>query len=180
MNRTSQKVIQKNRWLFTREQLANTPSNRDGIERSEERLNRQNATCLIHDCGKKLNLPQQTINIGIVLLHRFFMLQSGFDSTLQIAKTFFGHESECFYVNNVGLWYGVNFFGWICQFTAFLTTKYSFFDWHFFSNKWFGSRFDSSQHKKASLEKGIFGSETHGTGCPRQNVSTSYRQLLLF
>ena len=111
MNRTSQKVIQKNRWLFTREQLANTPSNRDGIERSEERLNRQNATCLIHDCGKKLNLPQQTINIGIVLLHRFFMLQSGFDSTLQIAKTFFGHESECFYVNNVGLWYGVNFFG---------------------------------------------------------------------
>ena len=46
--------------------------------------------------------------------------------------------------------------------------KYYFFDWCFLSNMWFCSKFGSSKHKKASVEKGIFGSETRnitGTRC---------------
>lgn len=53
-----------------------TPSKRDGIERYDELRYRQNAANLIQDCGKKLIVPQLTINTAIVFMHRFFMLHS--------------------------------------------------------------------------------------------------------
>ena len=34
------------------------------------------AASFIHDCGKRLNVPQITINTAIVLMHRFYMFHS--------------------------------------------------------------------------------------------------------
>lgn len=43
-------------WLFTREQLENTPSRRCGIEADRELSYRQQAANLIQDMGQKLNV----------------------------------------------------------------------------------------------------------------------------
>jgi len=75
-NSSRQNPNTKNRWFFTKEQISDTPSKRDGIERYDELRYRQNAANLIQDCGKKLNVPQLTINTAIVFMHRFFMLHS--------------------------------------------------------------------------------------------------------
>lgn len=74
-SRTPNKEI-KNRWFFGKDQILDTPSKRDGIERYDELRYRQNAANLIQDCGKKLIVPQLTINTAIVFMHRFFMLHS--------------------------------------------------------------------------------------------------------
>ena len=107
------------RWFFTKDEILNTPSRRDGIDQFEELSTRHKAANLIQvqlvnrqkkikfaacfdrltkiinkifnrnilgmksdlnyeikDCGKKLNVPQLTINTAIVFMHRFFMLHS--------------------------------------------------------------------------------------------------------
>ena len=64
------------KWIFTKEEVLNNPSSMDGISDFDELRYRQNSARFIHDCGKKLNLPQGAINRGIVLMHRFYMLQS--------------------------------------------------------------------------------------------------------
>ena len=47
--------------------------------------------------------------------------------------------------------------------TACLTTKYSFFDWRFLKIGDFALDSALVNTKKASVEKGIFGSETRGS-----------------
>uniref|UniRef100_A0AAY4CJS0 Cyclin-like domain-containing protein n=2 Tax=Denticeps clupeoides TaxID=299321 RepID=A0AAY4CJS0_9TELE len=64
------------KWLFTREQLENTPSRRSGIEPDRELSYRQQAANLIQDMGQRLNVSQLTINTAIVYMHRFYMLHS--------------------------------------------------------------------------------------------------------
>jgi len=44
------------RWLFTNDQLANSPSRNCGIDPSTELSYRQQAACLISDMGPKLDL----------------------------------------------------------------------------------------------------------------------------
>lgn len=44
------------KWLFTREQLENTPSRRGGIEADRELSYRQQAANLIQDIGQRLNV----------------------------------------------------------------------------------------------------------------------------
>ncbi|XP_019958941.1 cyclin-T2b isoform X2 [Paralichthys olivaceus] len=64
------------KWLFTREQLENTPSRRCGIEADRELSYRQQAANLIQDIGQKLNVSQLTINTAIVYMHKFYMIHS--------------------------------------------------------------------------------------------------------
>ncbi|KAL0160598.1 hypothetical protein M9458_044323, partial [Cirrhinus mrigala] len=48
------------KWLFTREQLENTPSRRCGVEPDRELSYRQQAANLIQDMGQRLNVyPSQ-------------------------------------------------------------------------------------------------------------------------
>ncbi|XP_054643321.1 cyclin-T2-like isoform X2 [Dunckerocampus dactyliophorus] len=64
------------KWLFTREQLENTPSRRIGIEADRELSYRQQAANLIQDIGQRLNVSQLIINTAIVYMHRFYMIHS--------------------------------------------------------------------------------------------------------
>ncbi|XP_035487281.2 cyclin-T2 isoform X1 [Scophthalmus maximus] len=64
------------KWLFTREQLDNTPSRRGGIEADRELSYRQQAANLIQDIGQRLNVSQLIINTAIVYMHRFYMIHS--------------------------------------------------------------------------------------------------------
>ncbi|XP_056286904.1 cyclin-T2-like isoform X1 [Pseudoliparis swirei] len=64
------------KWLFTREQLENTPSRRGGIEADRELSYRQQAANLIQDIGQRLNVSQLIINTAIVYMHRFYMIHS--------------------------------------------------------------------------------------------------------
>lgn len=53
-----QRVASK--WLFTREQLENTPSRRCGVEPDRELSYRQQAANLVQDMGQRLNVyPSQ-------------------------------------------------------------------------------------------------------------------------
>ncbi|KAM9327441.1 cyclin-T2b [Pholidichthys leucotaenia] len=64
------------KWLFTREQMENTPSRRCGIEADRELSYRQQAANLIQEIGQKLNVSQLIINTAIVYMHRFYMIHS--------------------------------------------------------------------------------------------------------
>ncbi|CAG01014.1 unnamed protein product, partial [Tetraodon nigroviridis] len=64
------------KWLFTRDQLENTPSRRCGIEADRELSYRQQAANLIQDMGQRLNVSQLIINTAIVYMHRFYMIHS--------------------------------------------------------------------------------------------------------
>uniref|UniRef100_A0A3Q3W1Z4 Cyclin-like domain-containing protein n=1 Tax=Mola mola TaxID=94237 RepID=A0A3Q3W1Z4_MOLML len=64
------------KWLFTRDQLENTPSRRCGIEADRELSYRQQAANLIQDIGQRLNVSQLIINTAIVYMHRFYMINS--------------------------------------------------------------------------------------------------------
>uniref|UniRef100_A0A1A8HGZ0 Cyclin T2a n=1 Tax=Nothobranchius korthausae TaxID=1143690 RepID=A0A1A8HGZ0_9TELE len=64
------------KWLFSREQLENTPSRRCGIEADSELSYRQQAANLIQDIGQRLNVSQLIINTAIVYMHRFYMIHS--------------------------------------------------------------------------------------------------------
>ncbi|XP_075872113.1 cyclin-T2b [Nelusetta ayraudi] len=64
------------KWLFTREQMENTPSRRCGIEADRELSYRQQAANLIQDMGQRLNVSQLIINTAIVYMHRFYMIHS--------------------------------------------------------------------------------------------------------
>jgi cyclin T len=63
-------------WIFTKEEILNNPSSLDGITDFDELRYRQNASSFIHECGTLMKLSQGTINTGIILMHRFYMLNS--------------------------------------------------------------------------------------------------------
>ncbi|XP_056157494.1 cyclin-T2-like [Lampris incognitus] len=68
--------VPSTKWLFTREQLDNTPSRRCGVESDRELSYRQQAANLIQDMGQRLNVSQLVINTAIVYMHRFYMIHS--------------------------------------------------------------------------------------------------------
>lgn len=64
------------RWIFTKDQLLNTPSRKSGIENDKELIYRQQAANLIQDMGQRLQVTQLCINTAIVYMHRFYMFHS--------------------------------------------------------------------------------------------------------
>ncbi|KAL4229407.1 Cyclin-T2 [Mactra antiquata] len=64
------------RWMFTSEQLLNTPSRKNGIDADKELSYRQQAANLIQDMGQRLQVEQLCINTAIVYMHRFYMFRS--------------------------------------------------------------------------------------------------------
>jgi len=46
----------KNRWLFTKEQLANSPSRAHGVDASKELSYRQQTANFIQDMGRRLSV----------------------------------------------------------------------------------------------------------------------------
>jgi len=63
-------------WYFTKEQVADSPSRRDGISDEEEKDNRKHTCGFIQEVGMKLKMPQYTIATAIVYFHRFYMRHS--------------------------------------------------------------------------------------------------------
>ncbi|XP_012534582.2 cyclin-T isoform X2 [Monomorium pharaonis] len=64
------------RWYFTREQLANSPSRKCGVDADKELRDRQQAANFIQDMGQRLVVSQLCINTAIVYMHRFYVFHS--------------------------------------------------------------------------------------------------------
>ncbi|XP_034951849.1 cyclin-T isoform X2 [Chelonus insularis] len=64
------------KWYFTKEQLANTPSRKCGIDADKELSYRQQAANFIQDMGQRLVVTQLCINTAIVYMHRFYVFHS--------------------------------------------------------------------------------------------------------
>ncbi|CAH1773527.1 unnamed protein product, partial [Owenia fusiformis] len=64
------------RWIFTKQQLINTPSRKAGIDADKELSYRQQAANFIQDMGQRLQVQQLVINTSIVYMHRFYMFHS--------------------------------------------------------------------------------------------------------
>ena len=63
-------------WLYSQDELENTPSRRTGVDSDRELSYRQNAANLIQDMGQRLSVSQLIINTAIVYMHRFYMIHS--------------------------------------------------------------------------------------------------------
>ncbi|KAI1004577.1 hypothetical protein K3495_g3635 [Podosphaera aphanis] len=63
-------------WIFTEEELLNTPSIRDGLDPVEERCRRAKGVNFITQAGILLKLPQLTIATASIFFHRYFMRQT--------------------------------------------------------------------------------------------------------
>lgn len=63
-------------WLFSKSELADTPSREDGVSVDEEKRLREEGARFIYDIGKKLRMPQLTVATACVFFHRFFMYRS--------------------------------------------------------------------------------------------------------
>lgn len=63
-------------WYFTKEELENSPSRRDGMTAKQEQQYRVSTCHHLQEVGKKLKLPQLAIATAIVFFHRFFARQS--------------------------------------------------------------------------------------------------------
>ncbi|XP_026274231.1 cyclin-T [Frankliniella occidentalis] len=64
------------KWYFTKEQLASTPSTKCGYDVDRELSCRQQAAHLIQDMGQRLQVSQLCINTAIVYMHRFYVFHS--------------------------------------------------------------------------------------------------------
>ncbi|KAL3856319.1 hypothetical protein ACJMK2_011090 [Sinanodonta woodiana] len=68
--------MDRNRWIFTKDQLLNTPSRQNGIDATRELLYRQITASLIQEMAYKLELSHQCIHTAIIYMHRFYMFHS--------------------------------------------------------------------------------------------------------
>jgi len=64
------------RWYFSDEELANSPSRKCGVNADKEESYRQQAAHFIQDMGQRLQVPQLCINTAIVFMQRFYTLHS--------------------------------------------------------------------------------------------------------
>lgn len=65
-----------NQWLFTEEELRDTPSVRDGLSVAEESCRRAKGVNFIIQAGILLKIPQLTLGTAAVFFHRFYMRYS--------------------------------------------------------------------------------------------------------
>lgn len=63
-------------WIFTEEELGNTPSMNDGMSAEMERERRTKGVNFIMQVGMQLKLPQLTLTTAAVFFHRFLMRHS--------------------------------------------------------------------------------------------------------
>lgn len=66
----------ESQWLFTEEELLQTPSVLDGISPEVEREQRSKGCNFITQLGIQLKLPQLTLATASTYLHRFYMQNS--------------------------------------------------------------------------------------------------------
>lgn len=82
-----------NNWLFSREDLLNSPSRKDGISWENEKAIRHNSCSFILEIGKYLrrgktdNTAYIRDSAACIIFHRFFTAQS-FKSQNRLVKTF--------------------------------------------------------------------------------------------
>jgi protein BUR2 len=65
--------LTESQWLFTEDDLEQTPSVLAGLSPAQERQNRAKGINFIIQTGIMLKLPQITLSTASVYLHRFFM-----------------------------------------------------------------------------------------------------------
>lgn len=61
---------------YTKEEIEDSPSRRDGIDAKKELLSRRICANLIQEAGIRLRIPQWAIAAAIVFCHRFFAVKS--------------------------------------------------------------------------------------------------------
>lgn len=66
----------ENCWLFTPEEVAETPSRLDGISAELEARVIAKSAHFIHDAGRELSVPQLTMSTACIFFQRFYMLES--------------------------------------------------------------------------------------------------------
>ncbi|KAI9736510.1 MAG: hypothetical protein M1818_006020 [Claussenomyces sp. TS43310] len=69
-------MLASSQWLFSKEEVSNTPSISDGITVTEERIRRAKGVNFIIQAGILLRLPQLTLGTASVFFHRFYMRYS--------------------------------------------------------------------------------------------------------
>eukprot|EP00180_Rhodochaete_pulchella_P000223 Plantae.Rhodophyta-Rhodochaete_pulchella.ctg1158.p1 GENE.Plantae.Rhodophyta-Rhodochaete_pulchella.ctg1158~~Plantae.Rhodophyta-Rhodochaete_pulchella.ctg1158.p1 ORF type:complete len:292 (+),score=41.34 Plantae.Rhodophyta-Rhodochaete_pulchella.ctg1158:27-878(+) len=63
-------------WLFTPEQLVDTPSRRDGLSADVEHGLMMTHYKYMHECARGLKIPQLTVAVSIKFFQQFYMLES--------------------------------------------------------------------------------------------------------
>lgn len=66
-------MLAASQWLYTKDEINNTPSILDGISVTEERVRRAKGVNFIIQAGILLRLPQLTLGTAAVFFHRFYM-----------------------------------------------------------------------------------------------------------
>jgi hypothetical protein len=69
----SQRISSSSQWLFTKAEILESPSVRDGLEPQVEKANRSKGVLFIETVGYKLRLHKVTISTATMFLHRFYM-----------------------------------------------------------------------------------------------------------
>lgn len=69
-------TAEDNPWLFTAEEVKETPSRVQNLPASVESRILVKTAVFLQDCGKAMNLPQLTVSVAIKFFQRFFMLES--------------------------------------------------------------------------------------------------------
>ncbi|KAK9947036.1 hypothetical protein M0R45_012473 [Rubus argutus] len=64
------------RWYFTKQEIEDSPSRRDGISTKKESHLRSLYCSFLQEIGMKLKVPQLTISSAMMLCHQFYMRQS--------------------------------------------------------------------------------------------------------
>ncbi|XP_050364274.1 cyclin-T1-3 [Argentina anserina] len=64
------------KWYFTKQEIEDSPSRRDGISTKKESHLRSLYCSFLQEIGMKLKVPQLTISSAMMLCHQFYMRQS--------------------------------------------------------------------------------------------------------
>ncbi|KAL6207465.1 hypothetical protein ACLB2K_018423 [Fragaria x ananassa] len=64
------------KWYFTKQEIEDSPSRRDGISMKKESHLRSLYCSFLQEIGMKLKVPQLTISSAMMLCHQFYMRQS--------------------------------------------------------------------------------------------------------
>lgn len=64
------------KWYFSKEELKNSPSFKDGVSTEKELDHKQQAAYLINDLGKRLKLSEVCTHTATVYMHRFYTQHS--------------------------------------------------------------------------------------------------------
>jgi protein BUR2 len=73
---TTKGIEPQSQWLFTEEEIRNSPSILDGLPVAEEVCRRAKGVNFIIQAGILLKIPQLTLGTASVFFHRFYMRYS--------------------------------------------------------------------------------------------------------